>query len=123
MAQHIIIYVIYQSYNLGEHTDRFFSRLLRVAIFLSLSLLLILLSPFFTRAASCEIVVPTRARERGCYHLGYKHLIFRGVDSYPSGETGAPPRARLLSHPVICATWRALRAAREPRVVIPHPGP
>lgn len=72
------------------------------------------------RRDSCEIVVAARARarERGCYHLCYKHLIFRGVDSYPSGKAGTSPRAR-LSHPVICATWRTLRATREPRVVIP----
>lgn len=74
----------------------------------------------FTRRDSCEIVAATRARERGCYHLGYKHLIFRGVDSYPSGKAGAPPRAAVPSC-YLRHVAGTLRAAREPRVVDPAP--
>jgi len=73
----------------------------------------------FTRRDSCEIVVATRARGRGCYHLGYKHLIFRGVDSYPSGKAGTPPRAAVLS----CYLRHVANSARDPRTTCCDPAP
>lgn len=71
----------------------------------------------FTQQDSCEIVVAMRARERGCYHLGYKHLIFRGVDSYPSGKAGTSLRAAVPS----CYLRHVANSARGPRTTCCDP--
>lgn len=73
----------------------------------------------FTQQDSCEIVVAMRARERGCYHLGYKHLIFRGVDSYPSGKAGTSLRAAVPS----CYLRHVANSARGPRTTCCDPAP